>query len=695
MFTSGVICFKIRIELYRVGGQSLSTDIILGVDIYPHYLTNTKSRRFALAVLEGDRITAQYKQISRIQLIRLITRYKPHSIAFDNIHEVAASISGLRSFVARLPEYARIIQVTDQNTKNLQRLAAEQGLSPPSKINPLEEAIMTARLAQRGIGFEVHIFENETKIIVSRNVSLGPGGSSQNRYRRKIHTSIRYIAKEIEAYLQKNSLDHDLFSREADFGLDRAHFHIYAPRNRLSHLKLKSGKHVQVKIKPIFRREISLHPIRTPLIEKPRYTKQLFIGVDPGTNCGVAIITTNSKPLLLTSRKQLTRGQITRMIMEYGFPLVIASDKKPVPEFVRKLANMIDGVLFTPDSLMEVSEKRALSRIYAEKWGIKIKNSHIRDALAAAIKALNHYQHKFSQIEHEAQKNGRDIPIDEIRASVIKGTPIHRAIQQVKAKQTKSNEPLIYEERKSEKSDKRHDISTTQLKKFEKKINFYKKQNQQLQASNKMLIENSVKLKKRIKNLTDALEYEKQKTSEAIATDREFQQIRSEILRLHHQVAQKQKQIRILEEELEIIQAFKKLEAKGDVILLKPIETFTREGIEKAAQLYSLQQKDAVILLDASGGGTSTAKELLKHGIETVVTVTAMSHQAEETFEKFEVPVLSSLDLEVEWISGYPYARSNKLSTAIQGNIKTKTEETGLNLAQIVSQYQSQRTKDT
>lgn len=39
--------------------------------------------------------------------------------------------------------------MTDQSTNNLQRLAVEQGLSPPSKINPLEEAIMTARLAQR------------------------------------------------------------------------------------------------------------------------------------------------------------------------------------------------------------------------------------------------------------------------------------------------------------------------------------------------------------------------------------------------------------------------------------------------------------------------------------------------------------------------------------------------------------------
>jgi len=680
-------------DLYRSGGQALSTKIIFGVDIYPNYLTNVKTKRFALAVLEDDRVTTQYKQISRIQLMRLINKIKPHTIAFDNIYEVAASTPGLRYFFARLPEHVRIVQVTDQSTKTLQTLAVKQGLSPPSRINPLEEAIMIAQLARRGRGYEVHIFENETKIIVTRNVKLGPGGSSQNRYRRRIHASIRNITKQIEIYLRKNTLDYDLFSRKSDFGLDRAQFHVYAPRTRLSALKLKSGKYVQIRIKPIFRKHLSLHPVRTPIVTKPRHSKQLFIGVDPGTNCGVAIIATNSKPLLLTSRKQLTRGQITRSIMEHGIPLVIASDKKPVPEFVRKLANMVNGVLFAPESLMEVAEKRAIARTFAEKWAIRIKNSHVRDALAAAIKALNHYQHKFIQIEHEVQAKGLDLPLDEIRASVVKGKPIQKAIQLVKTKYSQSNEFRIPDKKKNGKSDSHNDAPTIQIAKFEQKIEFYKEQNRQLQASNKLLIENSVKLKNKIENLTEALEYEKHKTVEAIATDREFQQLRSEIIRLRHQVAQKQNQIRILEDKLKSIQAFKKLQAKGDVILLKPIETFTREGITRAAQLFSLQQKDAVILLNASGGGTSTSKELLKHGIETVVTATAMSHQAEETFEKFGVPVISTSELQVEWISGYPYTRSDNLSSAIQRKSKTKTDKTSVNLTQIISQYQSQRTR--
>lgn len=663
----------------------------MGVDVYPHYLTNTKTKRFALAILDGERITAQYKQVTRTQLMRIITRVKPHIIAVDNVYELAASIPGLRYFVARLPECTRIIQVTDQSTKNLQILASEQGYIPPSKINPLEEAIMSAQLARRGIGFEVRVFENETKIIVSRNVSLGPGGSSQNRYRRKIHSAIKKITKEIEYHLQQNNLDYDLFSRESDFGLDRAHFHIYAPRTQLSYLKLKSGKYVQVKVKPIFRRHIALHPLQTSLVVKPRYTKHLFIGVDPGTNCGLAIITLNSKPLLLTNRKQLTRGQITRMFMEYGTPLVVASDIKPAPEFVRKLANMVNAKLFTPEALMEVSEKRALTRMYAEKWMIKIKNSHIRDALAAAIKAVNHYQHKFTQIEHEVHKKGLDVPISEIHAHVVKGYPIQKAIQQVIMKHSLSPKPPIHDEKKSRENGKKGDITPNQIEKLRKRIEFYKQQNRQLKTSNKILIDNTAELEKKIANLTEALEYEKQNTLEAITIDRELQHLRSEITRLHQKVSKGQNRIRILEEQLEVIQIFKELETQGDVILLKPIETFTREGIQKAAQLYSLQHKDAVILLDASGGGISTTTELLKYGINTVVTNTAMSHQAEEIFEKFGVPVLTSNELQVEWISGYPYVRSEKLSAAIHRKTRVKNEEKSSDLTQIINQYQTQR----
>jgi predicted RNase H-like nuclease (RuvC/YqgF family) len=356
---------------------------------------------------------------------------------------------------------------------------------------------------------------------------------------------------------------------------------------------------------------------------------------------------------------------------------------------------MVDAILFTPESLMEVSEKRGLSQKYAERWAIKIKNSHIRDALAAAIKAVNHYRHKFSQIEHQVQKKGLDIPLNEIQASVVKGSPIQRAIQQVIAKHAPSIQPLSHDEKTSNKNNKNLEMAPIHAEKLQKKIDFYREQIRQLHTSNKMLIDNSVKLEKRIVNLTDALEYEKQKTLEAITTDREFQHLRFKITRLHQQVTKEQNRVQILEEQLEIIQAFKKLEAKGAVILLKPIETFTREGIQKAAQLFSLQHNDAVILLDASGGGISTSKELLKHGIETVVTATTMSHQAEETFERFGVPVLTSKELQVEWISGYPYAHREKLSAAINRKISMKSEETSSDLAQIISQYQTQRTNNT
>jgi predicted RNase H-like nuclease (RuvC/YqgF family) len=116
-----------------------------------------------------------------------------------------------------------------------------------------------------------------------------------------------------------------------------------------------------------------------------------------------------------------------------------------------------------------------------------------------------------------------------------------------------------------------------------------------------------------------------------------------------------------------------------------------RRARESGATIFSPTQR----CRDPSGckrWGISTSKDLLKHGIETVVITTVMSHQAEETFEKFGVPVLTSKELQVQWISGYPYARREKLSTAIRRKILVKSEETSSDLAQIISQYQIQRT---
>jgi len=58
------------------------------------------------------------------------------------------------------------------------------------------------------------------------------------------------------------------------------------------------------------------------------------------------------------------------------------------------------------------------------------------------------------------------------------------------------------------------------------------------------------------------------------------------------------------------LQRLRELESKGELILLKPIDRFTAEGLERASKLYEIKPGDYVLLLDATGGGATTARKL-------------------------------------------------------------------------------------
>lgn len=431
--------------------DSYPRGIIFGIDIYSHYtkLENPFNAIYALTILEGSTIK-QVNKIPKSRIIRLINSYKPVLLAVDNIYELAPNLSSLRHLFSILPSETRIIQVTGSpnNAMTLQEVAASHGLKPPSKISPLEESEACAKLAALGAGSDIQVIENETKISVCRSVSLGPGGTSQSRYRRKIHVSILTITKNIEEALNRASIDYDLFTEESDFGLERAVFHVYVPRMKLIGIvKPSQGNYVRVKITPVYRNQVEFTPRERSKIIVPRNdfnnkNKKLILGVDPGTTCGLAAITFDSYPIYIGSHRGISRGDVARIVLGLGEIIIIAADVTPAPEFVIKLAKMLSAEIFRPESLLEASEKQNIAQMYAEKYNIKIKDPHERDALVAAIKAYQHYQNKFGQLEVEIQKTGSNLPMDEAKTLIVKGFPIQKAINLLTPKKIDEGESL-------------------------------------------------------------------------------------------------------------------------------------------------------------------------------------------------------------------------------------------------------------
>lgn len=665
------------------------------MDGYPHYtLGGTTTRRYAVTILEDGVVTAHHKKISRTRLLRLIHLHKPTYVAVDNVYELAAHLSGLRHFFSQLPAETQVVQVTGfpEDPGNLQQKATAQGLPRPPLTSPLDEAEACARLTTKGVGATVHVLEDETRIRICRTVSLGPGGSSQTRYRRRIHASILNLKKRVTDALHKRGVDYDLFTTTSDFGLDRAVFHVYASRARLHGVITPyRGKYVALKISPVYRNQIGLIPRTPPSDAVPPAkgaSKQLILGIDPGTTCGVAILTLDATPLYLKGRKGLTRGEITRLALSYGRPLLVAADVTPAPAFVKKLAHMINAVLFVPAVNLDAAEKRELTRLYAEKHGVPLRNTHTRAALAAAIKAYQRYKNKFEQVEAEARRTGVTGSLDEVKALVVRGQPIQRALDVGTPSEPHDviSAPAGPSEKPSDPLD-----AEARIQSLHERVAFFKEQVRQLKESNEHLLHEARRRDEQIHTLTRALDATRRTEAREIKQSRTYQQLERELETLRQELAKERQATQRLETRLETLRHYRGLASKGDVVFLKPIDAFTKAGLDQAYRLYDITRGDVVLFLDASGGGASTAEELVKRGVKAVVSQTSMAHQAEAVFESLGVAVVPYDELTVAWVEGYPYVTTEDLETVLKKGRVEKKAELNAKLLGIVDDYKRER----
>ncbi|MFH0897361.1 MAG: DUF460 domain-containing protein [Candidatus Bathyarchaeota archaeon] len=137
------------------------------------------------------------------------------------------------------------------------------------------------------------------------------------------------MTRSIENTLRREGIDYDLFPEEADFGLERSTFTVYSPRTRLRGvIHSGHGEYIQVKISPTYKDRIgfidgnSSHPITLP----NNRNEKLIVGIDPGTTCGLAVITFDATPLYSSSGKGLTRGEILSIVTSLGKPVIAAAD---------------------------------------------------------------------------------------------------------------------------------------------------------------------------------------------------------------------------------------------------------------------------------------------------------------------------------------------------------------------------------
>ncbi|MEM0471750.1 MAG: DUF460 domain-containing protein [Sulfolobales archaeon] len=404
-----------------MGGDSI---VSMGIDLYRGSPASRLRATYAVCIVRGGEVIYEATDLPLPKVIRLALEYKPNYIVIDNLYELARSKRELLKVLSLFPYGSQILLATFSDAegfKDLRDIAAEHGLlESRRKQDPQSTARILAMLGQRGVGHPIRVWEERTKVIVSKGRSGRAGGSSEDRYLRGLRTAVLRYVRRIKDALDSAKIPYQLSYRKAEGGLDRAVFIIDAPKDKLAGIvRSKRGRYVTVRVRPIARTRIVI----SENIE--RRMRPVIAGVDPGSEYGVAVIDLDGRVIATETIKGGDVLQAISSILRYGTPVLVASDKKPVPEAVRRVAAAFNAKLYEPDYVVSDQEKSSL----VASSGYQVGSVHERDALAACLLAYKSYAKKFEQVERILESLEIKIPVSRVKAEVIKGSSIASAIE--------------------------------------------------------------------------------------------------------------------------------------------------------------------------------------------------------------------------------------------------------------------------
>ena len=388
--------------------------------------------------------------------------------------------------------------------------------------------------------------------------------------------------------------------------------------------------------------------------------KRLIVGVDPGVTVGLAALSLDGVPVLVESRRSWGFPDLIKAITALGEPTVVCSDVSPASEILEKLAHKLNAVLFVPLFSMGADEKRQMARSYAEVHGIKLRNAHEVDALAAAVKAYQHYERKFSQVEARVKKEGLKVPVDEVKDLVVRGYTVKRAVQTLQKPEKVEASRVV--RRRVPKEERMKQM----IEELQGRLARERERSKRLRAANRELRAKIKELRVEIAGFNKRIDEIRNRQKAEVRREREYRLLLDELNRVKAKVSKYEVEIEDYKRRFNEMRRLRELESQGRLVLLKPVEAFTENGLRKAFQLYGVKVGDSVLLMDPSGGGAATAEELAKRGVKVVVTRGTMSHQALDVFGKYVIPVIPYEKLKIEWIEGLPYADSESLRNALK-----------------------------
>ena len=457
-------------------------------------------------------------------------------------------------------------------------------------------------------------------------------------------------------------------------GYVRSEFTVYAKRGEIPIHPMASSD-AQVIVRNVERDKIRYIPLKQNA-QKRKFT---IVGIDPGTTVGIAILSLDGDLLYLKSFRGIAPDEVVKLIAEYGKPAVIASDVTPMPGSVEKIRRSFNAVPASPGIEVSAEEKISLGKTFG------YSNDHERDALTAALLTYRSYKNIFTRIEKKAPV---DADLELLKLYVIRGDSIEAAIEKVKA----SNAPE--KPRAGERPEKPEDRTVDEsILKMRGNIHRQGEQIQNLQEYLEELKEELLAKDRKISKLASRLNGFKKEAYSEVRKSKEIW-IRDETIeRLKKELSHKNKTVKELRRRNNKLRKIQKMEICGEGTPVKVIAAFTKESISETQEKYGLKEGDVVFLENPSGGGAATAQILVDAKVRAVLIPEDISHAAEETFFKGDVPVLR--DILLERADDFAMAEPENLKAAIAAweieaekkHRKAKEDE----LQSLFEEYRSER----
>jgi hypothetical protein len=537
----------------------------------------------------------------------------------------------------------------------------------------MKEAEASARLAAANVGCEVSAFTNTTTVKVARGRSTGKGGWSQDRYTRRIHGSVKRMARKVESKLNQANLEFETDITEKYGGFSNAVFTVKATPAELPVSTHRAGD-TRIEIERERRDGISYEPL-------VKRRDRVIVGIDPGTTTAAAVVSLDGRVLDRFSSRTADTAELTEWLIDRGRPLIVAADVTPMPQTVEKFRRSFDATGWEPPSNIPIDEKVHRTRDH------EYENDHERDAMAAALYAYDDHENQFDRI---ARKTPRQFDREEVIAHVVAGgASVEAALRELSDEPDPDDEESTHEPR--ELSDEEQ-----QIKALENQVDRLQSHNDDLQAK---LDERDETIDEYKTQLSDAKREERRQARER----REVSQRNREINRLERERDDARQKADVLEAKLNRLKELWKLDhsnvddVAGDrnLVSVKIVDQFTKRAIEAVDEDIGLSSGDIVYFRDASGAGRSTAERLVATDPRVVLREGGLSDAADEVLFEAGIPVGPAGEVSIQEIDELAVVDDSEIEAVIEDWEHRATEREREQKASMVDELISEHRADT